>query len=75
MSFSVRDNIRIARDRLTEARRDIEEEIRNYPMPISGCDAQYNHLLGERRRVHEALQILDAEIFVPTSRIPEKLAG
>ena len=48
----------------------LDAEIRDYPTPVSGCDAQYNHLLAERRRAHEALQVLDAEIHIPTPRAP-----
>lgn len=59
-----------ARAALFEARADLDAEIRGYPTPISGCDAQYNHLLAERRRVHQALRALDAEIHIPTPRAP-----
>ena len=59
----VRCSLAIARDAL-------DVEIRQYPTPISGCDAQYNHLLAERRRAHEALRVLDAEIHIPTPRSP-----
>jgi hypothetical protein len=53
-----------------DARADLDAEIRHYPTPISGCDAQYNHLLAERRRVHAALEALEAEIHIPTPRAP-----
>ena len=59
-----------ARAALTDARAELDAEIRNYPTPISGCDAQYNHLLAERRRVHAALEALDADIHIPTPRAP-----
>ncbi len=49
---------------------ELTAEIRNYPTPISGCDAQYNHLLAERRRVHAALCALDEDIHIPTPRVP-----
>ncbi|HUS56376.1 MAG TPA: hypothetical protein VMY41_20490 [Thermohalobaculum sp.] len=62
--------IQDARRSLTEARQALDTEIRAYPTPISGCDAQYNHLLAERRRAHEALRVLDAEIHIPTPRSP-----
>jgi hypothetical protein len=48
----------------------LDAEIREYPTPVSGCDAQYNHLLAERRRAHEALQVLESEIHIPTPRAP-----
>jgi len=58
------------RQHLEVARNALDAEIRDYPTPISGCDAQYNHLLAERRRAHEALQVLEAEIHIPTPRAP-----
>lgn len=60
----------IARAALIRAQDDLTSEIRAYPTPISGCDAQYNHLLAERRRVHAALTALDANIHIPTPRAP-----
>ena len=62
--------LRTARRHLAEARDALDAEIRAYPTPVSGCDAQYNHLLAERRRAHEALQVLDADIHIPTPRAP-----
>ena len=59
-----------ARSALLLARTELDEEIRSYPTPISGCDAQYNYLLAERRRVHAALEALDADIHIPTPRTP-----
>ena len=59
-----------ARSALLLARTELDEEIRSYPTPISGCDAQYNYLLAERRRVHAALEALDADIHIPTPRAP-----
>ena len=59
-----------ARSALLLARSELDDEIRTYPTPISGCDAQYNFLLAERRRVHAALEALDAEVHIPTPRAP-----
>jgi hypothetical protein len=59
-----------ARTALLMARTELDNEISSYPTPISGCDAQYNHILAERRRVHAALEALDAEIHIPTPRAP-----
>ncbi|MEM7745867.1 MAG: hypothetical protein AAF409_19375 [Pseudomonadota bacterium] len=59
-----------ARTALRGAYAELTQEIREYPVPISGCDAQYNHLLAERRRVHAALEALDAPIHIPTPRAP-----
>lgn len=65
------DELRRAATAALEAlRRGIETEIQRYPAPISGCDAQFNHLLAERRRVSDALSDLDAAVFVPTPRAP-----
>ncbi len=38
----------------------IDRQIREYPTPIAGCDAQFNHLLEERRRLAQDLNRLDA---------------
>jgi hypothetical protein len=65
-----RESIRSAQACLAAARAALDEEIRAYPGPVAGCDAQYNHLLAERRRVHQALMALAAEIHVPTPRAP-----
>ncbi len=62
--------IETARRLLAMARDALDAEIREYPTPVSGCDAQYNHLLAERRRAHEALQVLESEIHIPTPRAP-----
>ena len=37
----------------------IATEIRQYPMPIPGCDAQYNFLLDERAGVNQELKQLE----------------
>ena len=63
-------DLQTARQALAVARDALDAEIRSYPTPISGCDAQYNHLLAERRRAHEALQVLESEIHIPTPRAP-----
>jgi len=44
----------------TELQR-IKDEIADYPSPIAGCDAQFNHLLAERQRLLDALRVLDKE--------------
>ena len=64
------DSIQIAVQHLEAARTALDAEIHDYPRPIPGCDAQYNHLLAERRRIHEALSALAAEIHIPTPRAP-----
>jgi len=44
------------RDYLESARRRISQEIREYPTPITACDAQFNHLLEEQAGVSEELR-------------------
>ena len=63
-------NLASARRALETARAGLDTEIRSYPTPISGCDAQFNHLLAERRRVNKALAALGEEIHIPTPRAP-----
>ena len=70
MRTSFQDCILIARTELECARQSLQDDIRNYPTPISGCDAQFNYLLAERTKVQNALRELGAEVFVPTPRIP-----
>ena len=59
-----------ARAALSAAAAELDAEIHAYPTPISGCDAQYNHLLAERRRVRWAIEALDAPVHIPTPRAP-----
>ena len=59
-----------ARAALVDAAEALDAEIRAYPTPVAGCDAQYNHLLAERRRVRRALDALDAPVHIPTPRAP-----
>lgn len=75
MPDNFEDCIVIARSELATARKLLNNEISAYPTPISGCDAQFNHLLAEREKVCLALQSLDRAIFVPTPRSPTPNAG
>lgn len=70
MTDSYETCITVARAELAEARRLITREISAYPAPISGCDAQFNHLLAERARIANTLAALEATPFVPTPRQP-----
>ena len=70
-----RDCMTAARAELVTARQLLSTEIRAYPTPISGCDAQFNHLLAERQRVSSALAQLEADVFVPTPRTPMPTSG
>ncbi len=45
--------------RLEARRAAINEEISAYPAPVTGCDAQFNHLLDERRGINLELKRLD----------------
>ncbi|MEM0946510.1 MAG: hypothetical protein AAGK37_03820 [Pseudomonadota bacterium] len=64
------DCLIVARAELKQAKRLLQEELRAYPTPVSGCDAQYNHLVGLRGSVSDALRALDAPRFVATPRTP-----
>ncbi|MGF1475246.1 MAG: hypothetical protein ACFB6S_06745 [Geminicoccaceae bacterium] len=55
MTESVDEHIKVATAALAAARRCLADEINGYPPPIAGCDAQFNHLLEQRRRVRAAL--------------------
>lgn len=59
-----------ARTALLMARTELDLEISSYPNPTSGCDAQLDLLIVERRRVQAALEALDADIHMQTSRTP-----
>lgn len=75
MTPDYQTSISTARSALIAAKNDLQSEIATYPTPISGCDAQFNHLLADRQKVLEALRTLDAAVFVPTPRSPTEHAG
>lgn len=60
---------------LETARNLIGDELRAYPTPISGCDAQYNHLIGVRNAITQALDALRTPPFVATPRTPSPGVG
>lgn len=60
---------------LETVRRELAADISTYPTPISGCDAQFNHLLARRTQIARAIEALQAEVFIPTLRSPSPLAG
>lgn len=68
-------SIRSAHQNLTHARHLLSSEISDYPTPIAGCDAQFNHLLAERQKVLEAIRLLESTVFVPTPRSPSEFSG
>jgi len=55
------DCITVARAELQTARAVLRREISDYPRPIAGCDAQFNHLLLQRKQIAAALQALSSE--------------
>lgn len=73
MSYDI--HLAEARRALLAARTALQDELRAYPTPVSGCDAQYNHLIGQRSSIAAALSALDAPRFVATPRTPEPTAG
>lgn len=75
MENSFSNCIIAAKAELQNARALLQNEIRSYPTPISGCDAQFNHLIGERQKVLEALGTLETLVFVPTPRTPSDGVG
>ena len=64
------DHLEAARRDLLTAQKLLNAEISAYPSPISGCDAQFNHLPAQRQKIGRALAALTAEVFIPTSRQP-----
>ena len=70
MADTFEDCILAARSELAAARQLLQGEISSYPTPISGCDAQFNHMLGERQKVLSAIRLLEERVFVPTPRAP-----
>ncbi|MFK7878786.1 hypothetical protein [Roseobacter sp.] len=75
MTDQFQDCIIAAKSELAVARTLLNAEISSYPTPISGCDAQFNHLLAERQKVLAAIHSLDTDVFVPTPRSPAPSAG
>jgi hypothetical protein len=59
-SESLKSRLKEIRDHLRHRKELIDAEIRNYPTPISRCDAQFNHLLEERARLFRELDRLGA---------------
>jgi hypothetical protein len=65
------DRIAEAEASLRAAKQAVESEIRAYPRPISGCDAQFNALLAQRQRLNAAQLALARQPLIPTSREPD----
>lgn len=47
------------RDELEARRSEINRQISTYPPPITGCDAQFNHLTGQRSALNRELARLE----------------
>ena len=70
MSYEI--NLRRALDELRRANGLIHQELHDYPTPVSGCDAQYNHLIGQRDVIDDAIRTLATPRFVATPRVQEE---
>ena len=69
MAESYESYLAAATAELQAARHQLSAEIARYPAPIAGCDAQFNRLLSDRRRIEAALGALASQPFVPTPRM------
>ncbi len=68
-------DIDLAARHLRRALDEVQHELAAYPGPIAGCDQQYTHLLATRRRLRNALNALEGEVFVATPRTLHPGAG
>ena len=73
--MSTQLNWQAARAYLEERRRAVIDEIRAYPAPITGCDAQFNFLTEQRRLLNAELARLDAEARVPEASVESFIAS
>lgn len=51
-----------AKQALQERRTELDALIGAYPPPITACDAQFNHLLEQRREIGQELARLEASL-------------
>ncbi|SIN83838.1 hypothetical protein SAMN02745824_1985 [Parasphingorhabdus marina DSM 22363] len=65
------DALAAARAELEKARALLQQDISEYPHPISGCDYQYVRLISDRTRIANCLHALDNQPFVATPRVLE----
>lgn len=61
-----------ARAELEKARALLQQDISEYPHPISGCDYHYVRLISDRTRISQCLPALDNQPFVATPRVLER---
>ena len=73
--MTYQNHLDAAIDSLRAAQSDLQDELRAYPTPVSGCDAQYNHLIGLRNALSLSLKALEKPPFVATPRTPFAEAG
>ena len=50
---------------------EINQELADYPSPITGCDAQYNYLLEQRAILERFIKGLDVEPIEIMSRVQD----
>ena len=50
---------------------EINQELADYPSPITGCDAQYNFLLEQRAILERFIKGLDVEPIEIMSRVQD----
>ena len=50
---------------------EINQELADYPSPITGCDAQYNYLLEQRAILERFIKGLDEEPIEILSRVQD----
>ena len=61
MATTPSHHIAVALSELEAALAILNTEIGNYPVPIAGCDVQFNTLLAERRRIESAIKALSID--------------
>ncbi len=69
LEASAFDLLTALKRRLLVDRDRINDAIGSYPAPIPACDAQFNHLLEERRRRSRALNLIDT-LLNPSDSAP-----
>lgn len=57
-----------AKRAFADAKSALDAELRAYPTPVSGCDAQYVHLISLRNAATSAITALEHLPFVATPR-------
>ena len=68
MQNPIASRIAVVERHLRAALGAVAAELRDYPTPIAGCDAQYTGLLADKARLGAALAALEAAPFIATPR-------